>query len=169
MIRQYTDSAMCLQCKGCCYFHSPAWAPRLLAPEKQQIGMEQMSGALIEDSGRLRCPFLQAASHRCRIYPARPLECALYPFLLSRRNDTLDLLAHRACAVVAETYDTAEFSLYAEYLETVLREPEILSVLQREYHLFVPYDDAELIAVRRDIFGAEQGARADGSISGRNE
>ena len=31
-----------------------------------------------------QCPALDPASHRCRIYAARPLDCRLYPFVLTR-------------------------------------------------------------------------------------
>ncbi|MEI8012772.1 MAG: phosphatidylglycerol lysyltransferase domain-containing protein [Candidatus Omnitrophota bacterium] len=113
-VPQFLTSAQCLDCRACCLFHDPSgdWAPRLTPEDVLAIGVlaedipwrdgaERV--ALCSCRGANACIFLDAATHHCRIYTARPLECRLYPFLLSHEKTGFRIYAHISCpAVMAE-------------------------------------------------------------------
>lgn len=104
---QTVPSAICFGCRTCCRFpeQDSVLRPYFTAQEIQQAvahGLQPSSfpdarGSQIHvvphptDEGFL-CPALDPASHRCRIYDIRPLDCQLYPFALmwnEHRNTVL--------------------------------------------------------------------------------
>ncbi|MBF0595401.1 MAG: DUF2156 domain-containing protein [Candidatus Omnitrophica bacterium] len=108
---QGVSSDFCLQCRGCCVFGASTgdWCARLMVEE--EIALEKsvpgfsFGGYVLTKpyhDGRLACRCLNADDHRCRVYSQRPLECRLYPFLLSSEKDKLKLYVHRACPWVQE-------------------------------------------------------------------
>ncbi len=94
---QVVPSAICVRCEVCCRFpeHDSLLRPYFTASEIQQAlthGVPPSSfpdhrGSQVEvvphptDEGFL-CPAFDPATHHCRIYEVRPLDCQLYPFAL---------------------------------------------------------------------------------------
>ena len=94
---QVVPSAVCMVCDVCCRFPD---ADSPLRPYFTQTEIHKAIEAGIAASffpslsgGRIRlvpqgtgegyqCPAFDAETSRCRIYPVRPLDCALYPFAL---------------------------------------------------------------------------------------
>jgi hypothetical protein len=54
----------------------------------------------------MRCGFLDAPSHHCRVYVNRPFECQLYPFVMSREDGRVKVYAHLGCPFLAEHKDS---------------------------------------------------------------
>jgi Fe-S-cluster containining protein len=108
----------CFSCRGCCVFHAAdsPWRPYFSEPEiERSIAAGISADAFPERQGgrirtvpmgdRVRCPALDPATHACTIYPIRPLDCQLYPFVLiwdaDRKQVSLGL--HEACPFAQET------------------------------------------------------------------
>ncbi|NLE64310.1 MAG: YkgJ family cysteine cluster protein, partial [Elusimicrobia bacterium] len=100
-------SSECLQCRGCCLFDSTdsVWRPRCLSFERTTLHRSLPSPGLFQgqfvsavpyDAG-VCCGLLDTDGHKCRTYDQRPLECRLYPFLLSFQKGVLWVCAHEAC------------------------------------------------------------------------
>jgi uncharacterized protein len=103
---QVVSSAVCFQCKVCCRFpeEDSGLRPYFTADEIQQAvahGVPASSfpnhgGSQVKvvphptDEGFL-CPAFDPATHHCRIYTIRPLDCQLYPFALmwNEHHDTV--------------------------------------------------------------------------------
>ena len=81
-----------IQCQGCnnhCCGHNPFLTPVLLRSEEEYF--KEYSNKIQTPHGEIwtlekkengNCIFLEDKTMRCTIYPKRPLECQLYPFLL---------------------------------------------------------------------------------------
>jgi uncharacterized protein len=103
---QVVPSTVCFRCEVCCRFpeHDSLLRPYFTADEIQQAvthGVTPTSfpdhrGSQVEvvphptDEGFL-CPAFDPATHHCRIYEVRPLDCQLYPFVLmwDEQRDTV--------------------------------------------------------------------------------
>lgn len=116
---QVVPSAVCFQCKVCCRFpeHDSLLRPYFTAREIEQAvthGVPPSSfpdhrGSQVEvvpnptDEGFL-CPAFDPATHHCRIYEVRPLDCQLYPFALmwNEQQDTVLFGWDRLCPFLLE-------------------------------------------------------------------
>ena len=89
-LTQFIPSKLCLNCDVCCRFldkNSPL-AP-LFLPNEITLRIKPY----LSKSNRVKlkyfpainacaCPFFNIANNKCRIYPKRPFDCRLYPFIL---------------------------------------------------------------------------------------
>jgi Fe-S-cluster containining protein len=139
-LKQFVPSDFCLECFGCCRFaQNPAiWAP---------AGCN-----LVKNNGEYVCENLKE-DNRCRIYAQRPLDCRLYPFLLVRRGNSLQLGIHRVCGFIQEkNLSNREIQGYADYLKERLRTDDFFSILENNPQIAADYtEDVETLAelVRR--------------------
>ncbi|MBF0386835.1 MAG: DUF2156 domain-containing protein [Candidatus Omnitrophica bacterium] len=126
------SSEFCLDCRGCCVFNAPNSAWRACLTAEEEIVLEKrlpgvsFGGRLVSvpaGSGREACSCLNIVDHHCRAYDARPLECSLYPFLLSAQNGRLDLYAHLACPFVRALRQTAGWAEQVTKLQEFLLSP----------------------------------------------
>ena len=144
---QLIPSAFCLECRGCCVFDpqpegepcdgADQWLARLMVEE--EIGLEKSErgisfGGKVKTvpsaDGRVKCRFLSDKEHHCRVYSRRPLECAMYPFLLSLENGTLKLYVHLACPFVIERRLTPEFNRGIAQVRAWMAAPENAGTLR---------------------------------------
>ena len=94
---QVVPSTVCFQCDVCCRFpeHQSLLRPYFTADEIRQAvarGINPYSfpdhrgsqvKVIAHPSGEgFICPAFDPATHHCRIYDVRPLDCQLYPFVL---------------------------------------------------------------------------------------
>ena len=120
-------SEVCFSCRGCCIFEhaDSAWRPYFTQDEIGQAvdagvpkeAFQAKTGSkitLVPHGDRARCPALDPITHACTIYPVRPLDCQLYPFILMWRDGgyavvdgvlgwpglTIILALHEACPFV---------------------------------------------------------------------
>lgn len=137
----------CLRCRGCCRFkdRQGPWQPHLLGSEKE---LREKTGMVANEAGRepgYRCVSLDTARNECTIYPSRPFECRLYPFVLNRRGDRLFLSVDPNCPYVKEQEGRAEFVAYAGKLASRLQQA-LAAALRENRHLFQPYPDVRDVA-----------------------
>ncbi len=148
-LKQFVNSSFCLECKGCCRFSQEIWQPQLLELDKQRSGIKTIPVKIEGDN--IVCSFLKEDSHLCQIYNQRLFECELYPFLLSRREQTLDLVTHLACSFIMEMQGKPEYENYTRYLIDTLSSAEIVRMLKKEIKMFRLYPQDEVSVIKEDI------------------
>lgn len=136
---QLVPSKVCLTCQGCCRFSDPqtVWRPRITADEKKNIlchskpapeVIEDHNGYLITKpyEGGCSCRFFNPQDNTCQIYAHRPFECALYPILLVKQNDTIVVSVHLSCPYVIDHNDEKLFEDYIEKLKSYFTQEDVL-------------------------------------------
>ena len=154
MIKQFVPQEFCLKCQGCCRFKEfdSLWAPCLLDNEIQALLDKKIPPAVISMDRRIRpvpapqqegfiCPFLGPADNKCKIYEFRPLECQLYPFLITLRAKKVILTVDLNCPYVKENINSEEFKRYADYLAVHLNSPAQIRVLKNNPQIIQAYED----------------------------
>lgn len=95
-MKNITNSKVCLNCKGCCYFLSKnqaKLAPFFTQRELRDIDNKKLKKinnnflqAKIVKSKKYKkryvCIFLNEDDYRCKIYRNRPIDCMLWPFVV---------------------------------------------------------------------------------------
>jgi len=139
-MKQFLKSDICLKCQGCCRFSAEdsAWVPNLLAEEAGYCGQGNKIKVVPSEKGFL-CSFLEGSSNKCRIYPGRPLECQLYPFLINRQGNEIFLAVDLNCPFAQEHFNQPEFKEYSEYLRDFLNSPEQLRVFKKNPQMLESY------------------------------
>lgn len=132
---QFVPQEVCLSCDGCCRFKEPStlWQPKFSADEvyaarakgfsladkifSTETVDEQAFIKTHEKDGCFHCHFFQSEKNTCGIYPLRPFECRLYPFVLNRDGGKISLCVHLACPHIQETLESLEYARYVEDLK----------------------------------------------------
>ncbi len=142
-IKEFIPEDVCLACKGCCRYSSKetVWAPLFFYDEIVELTEANIvptclfthphtlkKGAarvdLVESGEAFICPCLDPASNRCKVYPNRPLDCRLYPFLLARQRDSSFLAVDENCPYIQKTFGTEPYHDYCAYLLEFLKSDE---------------------------------------------
>ena len=124
--RQFVPQDVCLKCDGCCRYkeETSAWRPKVSSQEATQAqGLaEKIFDKTVLDKkgyikahacgGHFQCHYFNAPDNTCRIYGARPFECALYPFLLTRVNNQVVVCMHLNCPHIGHTLGSHELMEY---------------------------------------------------------
>ncbi len=154
-LKQFVPSEVCLQCDGCCRFKSAdsPWRPKLGQGERAGLAATITAGDWLDDDSHIKtlrqcgedmCRFFNASDHTCQVYSARPFECALYPFVLSRSAAGIDVHAHLSCPYVQDTEALAAFEEYIGYLKNYFQSAAVQDFLKRnaglvhDYSAFAP-------------------------------
>lgn len=167
MLDSFIPSEICLSCRGCCRFgeRGSVWSPLFLYEEIQKLvaadivpaclfshsGISSKKASRIdtvEIDGQLYCPCLDAGANACKIYPHRPFDCRLYPFLLLKKEGkaylALDLKCpfvadpHQAQALASWQQEVAHFLSTPEFKQTLRRNPEILQEYPGDFKILMP-------------------------------
>lgn len=154
MIKQLIPQEVCLACQGCCRFKelNSVWSPCLLDEEIQVLLDKELPPALISMDRHIQsvpdpaqngylCPFLNQEDNKCKIYGLRPLECQLYPFLITLRDKKVYLTIDLNCPYVKENLKTQAFKEYTEYLTAFLNAPAQLKTLKDNPQLIQAYEN----------------------------
>jgi len=164
VIKQLIPQEFCLKCLGCCRFkeENSVWAPCLLDEEIQDLLGKDIPPAFISIDRRIKpipnssregftsplcagtgfiCPFLGLSDNKCKIYAFRPLECQLYPFLISLRGKKVYLTVDLNCPYAKENLQTAKFKDYTEYLAAFLNQPAQLRILKDNPQIIQAYEE----------------------------
>ena len=137
-IPQVLTSQQCSACRGCCLFRAPAgdWSPRLTPDDAAELMKAAPPGEAWQDgTDRIvlmpcadgqACAFLDRKDHLCRVYPSRPFECGLYPFLLSSEKGGFKVYAHLSCPGIdllraAGTWESAVAKIRAFFMDADVR------------------------------------------------
>jgi Fe-S-cluster containining protein len=154
MIEQFVPQEFCLKCRGCCRFKeaNSAWSPCLLDEEIQDLLDKNIAAASITMDRRIQpipapkqegfiCPFLNTQDNKCKIYEFRPLECQLYPFLISMRGNKVLLTLDLNCPYVSENLKSSQLKDYTDYLADFLNSAQQKRILKDNPQLIQAYEE----------------------------
>lgn len=170
-INQFVPSEVCLKCDGCCRFKEPGtiWRPKMTDEEAADAKASGLAAKILWEEtfdeanfirtkpgcGEHLCQFFNPADHTCGIYRARPFECELYPYVISRGKDSVGLYIHLNCPYVQTSYHTAAMVHYHEYLKSFFGRPDVQGFLKRNREFLNDYsayqDELELVFVLEGI------------------
>lgn len=160
---QYVPSRVCLNCDVCCRFPE---ADSFLRPyfTHQEIARAVASGVdprsfpdptgsqidLVPNpagDGYL-CPAFDAATHRCRIYDARPFDCRLYPFVLmwDAPCERVVLGWDTKCPFMIDAV-TAEIAVQAERVAATLATDAMIDTIAANPRLVGRFQDDVVVLV----------------------
>jgi hypothetical protein len=159
MIPQVVASAVCMSCRGCCRFAEAdsLWAPSLTTDDITCLLKAGAPPALFTAARKVRtvpagedaahvCAFLDCASNACKLYAARPFECALYPFVLMRTPQGDALAVDPQCPYVQEHKGSPAFASFTRALIQELAKPPLRAILRNNRHLFQCYPGVMIVA-----------------------
>lgn len=149
---QIVPQKICLSCQGCCRYKEAEslWRPRIALEElKGNEYKIDLIGALgkdayintVKEKGQNRCSFLNLKTNKCGVYTGRPLECRLYPFLLTNKNGRAAVSVHLSCPYVQESRYSPEFEQHVGVLKTYLSSPANARFLKDNPELLGDYNE----------------------------
>lgn len=154
MIKQFIPEEVCLKCQGCCRFKEAdsSWSPALLQEEVELLVNNRIPPScfscdrkirLVEsrDAGYLFCALFETENNSCKIYPLRPLECQLYPFLVNRKEGRVYLAVDGNCPFIKDKLKEKDFLEYLSYLTDFFRNPLMRQTLKNNPQLIQAYPD----------------------------
>ena len=97
---------LCYKCQSHCCGKSSVKAPVLMPSEtKDYVAKEETEKnfyRLMRNTRTGCCVFLWTQSGQCAIYDRRPIECKLYPWILSFKDGKVCLVLNKECPKNAE-------------------------------------------------------------------
>lgn len=141
-VQQFVPEEWCLACRRCCRFADPqdAQTPAFSTEESARAIAIGASPAWFAEAGggsrgvRLaahpcggaQCPALESATHQCRIYAERPLDCQIYPLVVTRDASQRRLLlgADTKCPYVQQLGAARALRDYGRYVAQLFESPE---------------------------------------------
>ena len=138
-LKQFVPSEVCLQCNGCCRYKEAdsIWRPKV--GQDEQIGLAAGYIKTIKTHTEHCCRFLNGGDNTCGIYTKRPFECSLYPFIISKTPDAVEVYAHLSCPYVQDYLPHADFDAYVAYLKEFLSRAKTKDFLSRNKAMFHDY------------------------------
>lgn len=148
-LKQIVPSEICLACQGCCRFHEEksAWRPKMIEEEirlsfRKGVSTKMFTKDIVQDDQCIRaifsdtakqfiCFFFTPETNSCKIYPGRPFECRLYPFLLTKKDGKNFLAVHLSCPFVQKHRSTVEFASHVAYLKEIFTERSVVQFLEK--------------------------------------
>lgn len=134
-LKQFVPESVCLSCDGCCRYaeRESNWSPLFLFEEIVELteknivpsclfthGHTRLKGPakidLIEQNGQFFCPCFDIKGKKCKIYSCRPLDCQLYPFVLTRKDNKVYLAVDEKCHYMRQIKETKPMKDYIQYL-----------------------------------------------------
>lgn len=89
--------------------------------------------------GSSACVFLDEVAHLCRAYAARPLECRLYPFLLSQEGSGFKVYAHLSCPAITAARETGAWAEWGTRIRDFFSRPDVGVRVHRSACCFPDY------------------------------
>lgn len=141
-VQQMVPQEWCLACRRCCRFPATedvqtpafsaievAWARDAGASSawfRPAAAAPSHDVQLVPLENGYRCPALEPSTHRCQIYDARPLDCRLYPFVVTRdaTRRRLLLAVDTQCPYVQHLGPSRVIRDYGGYLAGLLNSPQ---------------------------------------------
>jgi Fe-S-cluster containining protein len=141
-LKQFIPTDFCLKCKGCCRFSSikTVWSPKLLEEEKKPFKNRPLKLRPYWKDGNFICSFLEPLGNRCQIYPERPFECQLYPFLINLENNKIFLAVDLNCSFIAKNFNNRKFQGYKRYLVKKFKTKKAKELLRGNYGFAQEYN-----------------------------
>jgi len=149
-LKQFVPSKVCLKCDGCCRYKTAdsPWRPKLGARDCEGLGALITAGNAMDGQSYVKtapscgqhiCMFLEEKDNTCGIYSRRPLECFLYPFILSKTADALKVYVHLACPYIQDHLSRPDYEAYVLYLREFFRREDVRRVLAQNSAMLHDY------------------------------
>jgi Fe-S-cluster containining protein len=87
------------------------------------------------------CAFLEGENNSCKIYPMRPLECQLYPFMINRKEGRVYLAVDEGCPFIKDKLKEESFLEYLSYLKDFFNDPLMHQALKDNPQVIQGYPD----------------------------
>lgn len=147
-LKQLILENSCFACQGgCCSYDrkDTIWAPFFMREEiaglvdNNIVPSSVFSGTglyngevaradLVKYDGVFLCPCFDIQKGKCKIYPYRPLDCQLYPFLLAQKENTAYLAAAENCPYIQKPGWSEPVEEYIRYLAGVFSSDSFLQL-----------------------------------------
>lgn len=155
-VPQIVPEEYCFRCKICCRFpdtqnvQTPFWSEGESRLARNGPGSEDWFPAIpgtVSRGVRLkrcgegyRCPAFDPQTSRCTIHGVKPMDCRLYPFVLtaSPGGSEVILAMDMKCPYLQDHHGDSEVSAYARRLEIYLSSPQALSYLRSNPKILGP-------------------------------
>jgi len=149
-IKQIIKSKYCLNCDVCCRFldKKTPLAPVFLPNEISSI----VKPCLDNKSGRVRlklshtlnmyiCPFFNERNNACTIYSNRPLDCRLYPLMVTydKKRKNIILSIDTKCPFVTDIKNKELIKKWADYTTRYLEKNHIAHIISKHKYFIGPY------------------------------
>ncbi len=142
---EFVTSEACLQCDGCCRFSDDksVWRPKVGKEEltdsiRNDIG-EEFCLRTIDKNNQAQCVFFRETNNKCSIYPNRPFDCRLYPFVLLKEKNRRFLSVHKMCPYVSSKHNSEEFKKAVCEIKKYMNGKSIKIFVSQNRHLFGEY------------------------------
>ena len=128
ILKSFVPSEVCLKCDGCCRY-------------KEADSIWRPAGGIktIQTCGKHFCEFFNGKDNTCGIYAKRPFECSLYPFIISKTPDAVEVYAQLSCPYVQDYLPHADFDAYVAYLKEFFSRAKTKEFLSRNKAMFQDY------------------------------
>lgn len=146
-LKQFVSSKTCLACDVCCRFSEAdsVWSPVLteadilkipkdLINKKNKFGLKPYKGIYL-------CPCFKPKDSKCSIYHDRPLDCMLYPFLLSKKDNQIFLGIDLKCPFLQNKQNNHEFKEFVKYLAEFLGREDIKELIRKNPQIIGDYQE----------------------------
>jgi len=152
VIKQFVPQEACLKCRCCCRFKeadSP-WSPAFLYEEVKTLVDNNIPPSCFSREGRghlilsakaeyFICTFFKEDNNSCNIYPMRPLECQLYPFMINRQENRVYLALDQGCPFIQDKLKNKSFLEYLSYLKDFFSDPLVRKALKENPQVIQSY------------------------------
>lgn len=155
----------CTKCKKCCRFDDKdlyfapiltdeemetiiglGYSPNLFSKFKDYNKIFQLK--LIKNGKKYDCPFLDLQSHLCKIYPNRPFDCRIWPFIIMRDKKNKVVIGcfnKEYCDIV---YSKKEFDIFSNKLLKWIEKEKIVELISKYPGLIWDYEEDTSIIMR---------------------
>lgn len=133
MLKQFVPNEICLKCDVCCRFRekNSVYAPKFLPEETKQFGDRFLQNLSPACNGEFICQFFSPATNTCTIYNQRPLDCRLYPLMITYDKDyeNIILCLDTKCPYIKDSRQppviSHKLNEYTEYVEGFLKKQNL--------------------------------------------
>lgn len=156
-LRQFVPSQICLSCDGCCRFaeEDTIWSPVLIDSEIVKFAKDSRYSKFLSKEEKLKlqsykdtfiCPFFEPIRNGCNIYLYRPFDCKLYPFLLTKKDNSVFLGVDLKCPYIRDKRASEEFQKYIDYLLDFFQRKDFRLMLENNPQIIGDYkQDVEFL------------------------
>ena len=163
-LKQMVPQEVCSKCEVCCRFTEKVsvWSPVLSQEETRTITNKELAKVKILENNQFEllsnnsgyiCPCFSAKDNRCKIYEFRPFDCQLYPFLLTKNGQKINLAVDLKCPFIYKGFDSGAvkkdlgFSRFVQYLTALFNSKNIIDFIRNNPRLIGNYTEDVITVV----------------------
>ena len=159
---QFIPGDVCLKCDVCCRFLevTTPYAPFFLPEEAEKLAENFTKIGSKTDLKPLpvrmacgksfKCRFFEEASNSCRVYATRPLDCMLYPFMVTydKTRESVILALDTKCPYTKNKYDSPDLKTCAGHISEALEDTRLSGIIAKN-RVFINDFQEDSIAVKK--------------------